>query len=203
MNPQQAIEKVRELTTMLSNDRQRHQQELAKFKDAGIPTLLFCPFCGTQHIDEGEWATKPHRTHECQTCKKTWRPYEVATYGMPYAIMRVERYDLMFPHAKSDTCGRCGGRRQSMDRELQLDQCECASGFQERRQERGVFTDHDAEIWRVFGPLNHKVTERNGRLLPACMPDPVLDHAGHEAPMLEPKPYDSMVRRCVTCASMT
>jgi hypothetical protein len=38
---------------------------------------LFCPFCGAQHIDEGEWATTPHHKHLCALCKKTFRiePY--------------------------------------------------------------------------------------------------------------------------------
>jgi hypothetical protein len=30
-----------------------------------IPVVLHCPVCKKQHIDEGEWATRPHRTHAC------------------------------------------------------------------------------------------------------------------------------------------
>lgn len=30
-----------------------------------IPMVMYCP-AGHQHIDEGEWATKPHKTHQCQ-----------------------------------------------------------------------------------------------------------------------------------------
>jgi hypothetical protein len=44
-----------------------------------VPALLFCPWCRTQHIDEGEWLTKPHHVHTCgnPACGKTWRvePY--------------------------------------------------------------------------------------------------------------------------------
>lgn len=47
-----------------------------------IPTLLWCPECGEQHIDEGEWETRPHKTHQCQSCGHEWRPYEVPTRGV-------------------------------------------------------------------------------------------------------------------------
>ena len=30
-----------------------------------LPLVLYCPR-GHQHIDEGEWSTKPHKTHQCQ-----------------------------------------------------------------------------------------------------------------------------------------
>lgn len=43
------------------------------------PMVMDCPHCGTPHVDEGEWATRPHHTHECQNdlCLLTWRvePY--------------------------------------------------------------------------------------------------------------------------------
>ncbi len=47
-----------------------------------IPMILFCPSCGEQHIDEGEWATKLHKTHLCQHCECEWRPANVATVGV-------------------------------------------------------------------------------------------------------------------------
>ena len=42
-----------------------------------IATILHCPWCQAQHIDEGEWATRPHHTHLCAKCGRTWRvePY--------------------------------------------------------------------------------------------------------------------------------
>jgi len=58
------------------------EKERDELCDAGVPTVLFCPYCHHLHVDEGEWATRPHRTHECQHCKTTWRPFEVATYGI-------------------------------------------------------------------------------------------------------------------------
>lgn len=47
-----------------------------------ISMLLTCPDCSTQHIDEGEWTTRLHRTHQCQGCLKEWRPANVPTVGV-------------------------------------------------------------------------------------------------------------------------
>lgn len=49
-----------------------------------IPMLLWCPECGTRHIDEGEFATKKHHTHACQSCGNCWRPAIVATCGVQF-----------------------------------------------------------------------------------------------------------------------
>jgi len=40
--------------------------------------------CGKLHIDEGEFATKPHHTHCCQHCGLTWRPAIGPTVGVQY-----------------------------------------------------------------------------------------------------------------------
>jgi hypothetical protein len=51
-----------------------------------IEMILYCPFCGEQHIDEPKpdigWNDPPHRSHECQKCKRVWRPADVATRGV-------------------------------------------------------------------------------------------------------------------------
>lgn len=49
-----------------------------------VPMLLWCPMCGTRHIDEGEFAEKLHHTHSCQNpeCGMTWRPAVVYTVGV-------------------------------------------------------------------------------------------------------------------------
>jgi hypothetical protein len=49
-----------------------------------IPMLLFCPMCNTRHIDDGDFATKPHHTHACQNmeCGMVWRPAIVPTVGV-------------------------------------------------------------------------------------------------------------------------
>jgi rubredoxin len=49
-----------------------------------IPMRLTCPECGELHIDEGEFATKPHHTHSCQKCGLTWRPAVVHTVGVRF-----------------------------------------------------------------------------------------------------------------------
>ncbi|KVO11763.1 hypothetical protein WJ73_19655 [Burkholderia ubonensis] len=63
--------------------------------------LLFCPRCGTQHIDapepardgENGWDNPPHRSHKCHACETVWRPADVATVG----VASIET------HGKADT----------------------------------------------------------------------------------------------------
>ena len=43
---------------------------------------LLCPQCGILHIDEGEWATTPHKKHLCQFCGNLWAPRSYSTYGV-------------------------------------------------------------------------------------------------------------------------
>lgn len=53
-----------------------------------IPMVLYCPKCGTQHIDgpqpELGWNDEPHRTHRCrvESCAFEWRPADVPTRGV-------------------------------------------------------------------------------------------------------------------------
>lgn len=47
-----------------------------------IPMHIHCPNCGARHVDEGEWATRPHRTHRCDACLHTWRPSDIPTVGL-------------------------------------------------------------------------------------------------------------------------
>lgn len=49
-----------------------------------IAMHLFCPLCNEQHIDYGEFATKPHHTHACQHCGLVWRPAKVYTVGVQF-----------------------------------------------------------------------------------------------------------------------
>lgn len=49
-----------------------------------IPMLLYCPECGARHVDEGEYATKSHHTHACQSCGLAWRPAIVETVGVRF-----------------------------------------------------------------------------------------------------------------------
>lgn len=52
--------------------------------DFPVPMILTCPICLHRHIDEGEWATKPHHTHACQDCGLPWRPAVVNTVGVQF-----------------------------------------------------------------------------------------------------------------------
>lgn len=53
-----------------------------------IPMELRCPNCGIQHVDEGEWATRPHKTHMCvgegarAGCGFLWKPSDRYTVGV-------------------------------------------------------------------------------------------------------------------------
>lgn len=56
-------------------------QEVDRLR-APIPMVLHCPHCRAQHVDEGEWATEPHRTHLCAECDCEFRPANVHTVGV-------------------------------------------------------------------------------------------------------------------------
>lgn len=51
-----------------------------------IDVLLFCPKCGTQHVDapepENGWTNPPHRRHLCHACKTVWLAALVPTNGV-------------------------------------------------------------------------------------------------------------------------
>lgn len=49
-----------------------------------IQMVITCPMCKARHIDEGEFATKPHHTHACQSCGMPWRPAIQATVGVQF-----------------------------------------------------------------------------------------------------------------------
>lgn len=52
--------------------------------DEPVPMILTCPSCGERHVDQGEFATKPHHTHACQHCGMCWRPAVVPTMGVQF-----------------------------------------------------------------------------------------------------------------------
>lgn len=43
---------------------------------------LTCPQCGHRHVDEGEWAKRPHKSHLCANCGLIWRPSNEYTVGV-------------------------------------------------------------------------------------------------------------------------
>jgi hypothetical protein len=80
------------ITVGLSRDSEAslmegHVEALVAAYDAAkaipsAPLALSCPKCRAPHVDEGEWATRPHKTHQCQSCSHEWRPYPFPTVGV-------------------------------------------------------------------------------------------------------------------------
>ncbi len=68
-----------------------------------IPVVLYCPDCRRPHIDEGEWAHRPHRRHLCEFCKTIWRPCLYPTVGVSFAS--IELAAMNFPGVKADPLG--------------------------------------------------------------------------------------------------
>jgi hypothetical protein len=63
---------------------QDERDALRNVAAAPIPMRLPCPACGTLHLDDGNFASKPHHTHACQTCGEVWRPAIVDTIGVRF-----------------------------------------------------------------------------------------------------------------------
>lgn len=61
-----------------------HHSVNATEQAESVPMLLHCPLCSERHIDEGEFATKLHHTHACQSCGHVWRPAIVPTCGVQF-----------------------------------------------------------------------------------------------------------------------
>ncbi len=59
-----------------------------------IKLVMYCP-AGHQHVDEGEWATKPHKTHLCVvlTCYFCGKTSDVC--GQDYVCDQHYRFDRM------------------------------------------------------------------------------------------------------------
>ncbi len=64
--------------------REGHEEGLKLGLTRPVPMILTCPACNARHIDEGEFSTKPHHTHACQSCGMCWRPAVVHTYGVQF-----------------------------------------------------------------------------------------------------------------------
>jgi hypothetical protein len=60
----------------------RAMDQALKHKDPPKEMLLHCPECQKQHLDEGVWRHRVHRTHLCQHCGHLWRPFEFPTVGV-------------------------------------------------------------------------------------------------------------------------
>ncbi len=52
-----------------------------------VDMVLYCPKCGTQHIDAPDertpdWTNPPHKSHLCHGCGHIWRPSDTPTNGV-------------------------------------------------------------------------------------------------------------------------
>lgn len=67
-------------------------------KEVSIDMILFCPVCGSKHIDaaEGEWTNPPHKSHLCGNCRTVWRPADIVTNGVAKIKTRGEN-DTWWP----------------------------------------------------------------------------------------------------------
>ena len=78
-----------------------------------VPMLLWCPECKARHVDVGEFATKVHHTHACQSCGHVWRPAIVPTVGVQF----LPGFKDVAPRKESwhdeETCPGCGQVRGS------------------------------------------------------------------------------------------
>lgn len=98
-------------------------QDALKALASPIDMVLFCPRCGTQHLDEvesieealarrnngkpyaGRWFNEPHRSHLCKGCDFIWRPADVATNGVLELKTRgradtpFDRFDLVHDYS--------------------------------------------------------------------------------------------------------
>lgn len=74
--------------------------------------VLFCPKCGLQHLDVGEWRERPHHKHYCETtplgrktgCGTLWQPYENDTRGvftLDRAVMADSSFNYLYEHFRS------------------------------------------------------------------------------------------------------
>lgn len=63
-----------------------HWRNTAARMGEPIPMVLHCPYCRAQHIDGWDkgvnWAERPHSTHLCLSCHKTFKPSLRETIGV-------------------------------------------------------------------------------------------------------------------------
>lgn len=77
-------EKLGAAVEALEAERKRVDELVTAGFEKPIPMRLTCPLCGELHVDEGDFAMKPHHTHACQSCGMVWRPAKVDTVGVRF-----------------------------------------------------------------------------------------------------------------------
>lgn len=61
-----------------------HHQVIRPRSVEHVHVILCCPACHRRHVDEGRFATEPHRSHSCQSCGVVWKPALVPTVGVAF-----------------------------------------------------------------------------------------------------------------------
>lgn len=64
--------------------RERAETFRVELVETPLPMRIPCPRCGALHVDEGEFATRPHSTHTCQHCGECWKPCLRPTVGVRF-----------------------------------------------------------------------------------------------------------------------
>lgn len=79
-----AISDELQVLRLANVDSHNRLKSIEQRVESPVPMRLLCPECRTLHIDEGEFATKLHHTHACQSCGNVWRPAIVPTVGVQF-----------------------------------------------------------------------------------------------------------------------
>ncbi len=107
-------------------ERPKPEFPAAAQQAAPIPMYLTCPRCSARHVDEGEFATKPHHTHSCQSCGLTWRPAVCATVGVEF-LPGFKNEPARDSERAILVGSRWKGRRDGLTREVLAVEADCVS----------------------------------------------------------------------------
>lgn len=84
-----------------------------------IPMFLTCPLCKARHVDAGDFTTKRHHTHACQSCGAVWRPAIEPTVGVQFLPgfkdKEPNEADACAKAVECQKCGKVGGHVFSID----------------------------------------------------------------------------------------
>lgn len=107
---------------------------LVQSRIAGIePSLVSCPRCGADHIDEGWFAVIPHRKHQCMCCGREF--YDKVT-GVGSTV--TSRIMELFPHS----------RKQGVNPDREIDLTRHIDAGRYLR----IWGTHEAVVWTAERP---------------------------------------------------
>jgi hypothetical protein len=132
------------------------------------PLTLHCPACHTLHVDEGEWATRPHKTHQCQNCQHEWRPCDYPTVGVaPSALPAEAAFDVIVIAGQSYSerlADHAYVRGESVDTpEL----CGLLLAWHEARLDKSKGTDVSAHANAIFAHIKSLIDAAVAQAAPA------------------------------------